>query len=171
MTINHYVYLQQLSKYLEVNLIGSKATNPKQEKIFFTFSCLGLCLNPRPLPCNCSNHNSSTMILFKCFQVLPLHNFLLKISCSIFILKQMFRMELILFFNLTDKKWNWKVYKIVQTSDRRNGKGDRKRGRQRIICYLDWKSGYDCYFLSHPHVEIELWGHSLILIHQLWWFL
>ena len=44
MTIYYHVYLQQLGKYLEVDLIGSRATNQKQEK----FSCLGKELNPGP---------------------------------------------------------------------------------------------------------------------------
>ena len=38
------MYLQKYAKYLEVDLIGSKATNRKQEKL----SCLRQGLNPRP---------------------------------------------------------------------------------------------------------------------------
>ena len=36
-TIYQHMYLQQYNKHLEVDLIGSKATNRKQEKIFFYF--------------------------------------------------------------------------------------------------------------------------------------
>ena len=34
MSIYYHVYLQQYGKYLEVDLISSKAANRKQEKIF-----------------------------------------------------------------------------------------------------------------------------------------
>ena len=40
------MYLHQYVEYLEVDLIGSKATNQKQEKIFIYFSCLGQGLIP-----------------------------------------------------------------------------------------------------------------------------
>ena len=47
-TIYYYMYLQQYGKYLEVDLIGSKATNRKHEKMVSPFSCLGRRLNPVP---------------------------------------------------------------------------------------------------------------------------
>ena len=43
-TIFYHMYLQQYGKYLEADLIGSKATNRKQEK----FSSFGQGLNPGP---------------------------------------------------------------------------------------------------------------------------
>ena len=50
MTFYYRVYLQQYGKYLDVNLIGSKASNQKQEQ----FSCLSGELNPglnnHPMP-------------------------------------------------------------------------------------------------------------------------
>ena len=35
-----HMYSHQYVEYLEVDLMGSKATNRKQEKIIFNFSCL-----------------------------------------------------------------------------------------------------------------------------------
>ena len=43
-----HVYSHQYVEYLKVDLKGSKAINPKQEKILSNTSCPGWELNPRP---------------------------------------------------------------------------------------------------------------------------
>ena len=62
-TIYYHLYLQQYIKCLEVDLIGSKATNVKQEKYIFLFSCLDRAFNSVPFcsessPCHLSHHAS-----------------------------------------------------------------------------------------------------------------
>ena len=56
-----HVHLHQFVEYFVIDLIGSKATNQKQEKIVFSFLCLGLGLNPGPFsPESIAYHLSHT---------------------------------------------------------------------------------------------------------------
>ena len=66
--IYHHMYLKQCGKNSEVDLISCKATNWKQDKIFFHFSYLGWGLNTgllilSLLPCYVSHHTSSSFEL------------------------------------------------------------------------------------------------------------
>ena len=71
MTIYYHVYLQQYGKYLEVDLIDSKATNRKQEK----FSYLRWRLNPKSLSSEPSHpHKFASSLSFN-YKEIPLVHF------------------------------------------------------------------------------------------------
>ena len=64
LTIYYHIYLQQFGKYLEVDLIGSKATNQNREKISFNLSCLMWGLKPGPFSSEFSAFPSHLFHLF-----------------------------------------------------------------------------------------------------------
>ena len=114
MTIYYHVYFQQYGKYLEVDIIGSKATNKKQEKIFLYLSYRSQGLNSGPfsmslLPCHLSHCTASCLNLF-CLTALPCILGIVKISTFLFLPSQWL-------FLCTFSDFVWVVYRYYKSTE------------------------------------------------------